>query len=234
MSTFHNLLTNLPGVSAFCTLAGFNICTYTGAEANPTDMELLEKHTGISRNRMFFPVQTHSAIVKQVPNDLQGVDAVIATGHGTLIGVHTADCLPLLLADTSAEVIAAVHCGWRGTVAGIVKNTITEMIALGAQPEHIAAAFGPHICPECFEVGEEVAMQFPDNAVIRISGKKPRVNLAEAVTSQLKSLGITNIENPGLCSKCNPDFYSVRRQGYNLTHRTLSAIHLNNSTKNQF
>lgn len=237
MSIFHPLMTDLPGVSAFCTLAGFNICTYAGADVQERDMERLEAFTGTKREQMYFPVQTHSSRISRVPceqSELNGVDGVVTNRRNAIIGVHTADCLPLLMADTVAGVIAAVHCGWRGTVAGIVNNAVAEMIDLGANPENIAATFGPHICAECFEVGEEVAMQFPESAVIRISGQKPRVNLAEAVSLQLKSLGITRITRPGLCSKCNPDFYSVRRQGYDLTHRTLTAISLPAITEKRF
>lgn len=114
-------MTELTGVSAFSTHAGFNVCTYAGADNVESDLCDLENLTGISRNRMFFPIQTHSLEVRVVDDgtDLHDVDGVVTTTPGVLIGVHTADCLPLLMADVEAGVIAAVHCGWRGVVGDI-------------------------------------------------------------------------------------------------------------------
>lgn len=224
---FINLFESKTGVSAVSTLAGFNICSYAGGNAREEDIALLEQRMSIKREHMYFPVQTHSSAVRRVPcpaNELQGVDAVVTNRPDTLIGVHTADCLPLLMADCAAGVIAAVHCGWRGIVGGIVGNAVEAMTSLGAKTERIAATFGPHICAACFEVGEEVAEKFCEAAVIRKTGHKPHVSLADAVARQLNNLGITEIERTGLCSKCDTRFYSVRRQGYTLGERTLTAI----------
>ncbi len=229
MTQFLKLLNKTTGVSAVSTLAGFNICAYTGAEICENDVRVLEQYMAVDRERMYFPVQTHSAQVRRVPcprEDLQGVDAVVTADPDAVIGVHTADCLPLIMADCTAGVIAAVHCGWRGIVAGIVGNAIDEMAALGATARNIVATFGPHICAQCFEVGEEVARQFPEEAVVRTLGNKPHVNLSAAVALQLRAAGVTKIENPGLCSKCDRRFYSVRRQGYTLGERTLTAVRL--------
>lgn len=222
------LLSDLAGVSAFSTLAGFNVCTYAGADDVETDLRALEAATGISRDRIYLPVQTHSATVRLIAPgvDLSGVDGVVCTEPDALIGVHTADCLPLLMADTRAGVIAAVHCGWRGTVAGIVDNALRAMVAAGADPARIAAAMGPCICPDCFEVGEEVARLFPDAAVSRRPGLKPRVDLARAVALTLRAAGVRSVAPPPACSKCNPTLYSVRRQGSALPFRTLTALRL--------
>lgn len=222
------LLTDLTGVSAFSTPAGFNVCTYAGATDVEADLRALEAATGIARGRIYLPLQTHSATVRRITPgvDLRGVDGVVCTGPGALIGVHTADCLPLLMADTGAGVIAAVHCGWRGTVAGIVDNALSEMIAAGAAPGRIAAAMGPCICPGCFEVGEEVARLFPDAAVCRRPGRKPHVDLARAVDLSLRAAGVRSIVRPPACSRCDPTLYSVRRQGPTLPFRTLTAIRL--------
>ena len=220
----------MAGVSAFSTHAGFNICTYAGASAADAEPDLrrLEALTGLDRSRIYLPVQTHSArIAVAGADDLRGCDGVVARGRGIAVGIHTADCLPLLLVDTQAEVIAAVHCGWRGTVAGIAINAVNAMTALGADPARIIATIGPHICPDCFEVGEEVASQFPADAVIRRPDwPKPHVDLARAVELQLRRCGITTITNPRLCSKHTLTYYSVRRQSPSLPHRTLTLLHL--------
>lgn len=224
------LMTDIAGVSAFSTHAGFNICTYAGstaADAEP-DLRRLERLTGLCRDRICLPVQTHSArIAVAGVDDLCGVDGVVARGRHVAVGVHTADCLPLLLADVDARIIAAVHCGWRGTVAGIAANALHTMTSLGADPARIVAAIGPHICPECFEVGEEVAARFPAEAVIRRPDwPRPHVDLARAVAIQLRDCGVTRIANPRLCSMHTSTFYSVRRQGPALPRRTLTLLHL--------
>lgn len=222
------LFNAITGVSAFSTLAGFNVCTYAGASDVRADLLALEKFTGISRERMYFPVQTHSAEVRVVAPgvDLDGVDGVVCTEPGVLIGVHTADCLPLLMADLEAGVIAAVHCGWRGTVAGIARNAVEVMARCGARPERIRAGMGPCICPDCFEVGEEVACRFPDEAVARRRGASPHVDLPRAVSLQLQHAGVSDIALPPACSKHSPSLYSVRRQGRSLSSRTLTALAL--------
>lgn len=226
------LMTELTGVSAMSTLAGFNICRYAGAEdaaALEADMRELEAATGIDRSRMYLPVQTHSAEVRVVAPgvDLQGVDGVVAVGQDVLIGVHTADCLPLLMVDVEARVTAAVHCGWRGTVAGIALNALRVMESVGADCGRIRAAMGPCICSDCFEVGEEVAALFPEDVVSRPGAEsKPRVDLAAAVALQLRQAGVGDIALPPACSMHSDSFYSVRRQGRALPFRTLTAISL--------
>ncbi|MDE6513836.1 MAG: polyphenol oxidase family protein, partial [Muribaculaceae bacterium] len=155
------LLKDLPGVSAFSTLAGFNTCTYAGAPAAQTaaHMRRLELLTGLPASRIYLPIQTHSARVAVISENSENsensessecsilADGLAARGRGIALGIHTADCLPLLLVDPEAQVIAAVHCGWRGTVAGIATNAVSAMISLGANPERTIAAIGPHICP---------------------------------------------------------------------------------------
>lgn len=191
--------------------------------------EQLPEISGIAPDRIFLPVQTHTARVVRVPAsapELQEVDGVVSAERGTLIGVRTADCLPLLMADTDAGVIAAIHCGWRGTVGGIALRGAREMIAAGADPARIRAIIGPHICAECFEVGEEVAELFPEEAVIRRPNRKPHVSLARAVELQLAEAGVTRVSRSGLCSMEDVRFHSVRRQGRDWPLRTVSAIWL--------
>lgn len=213
------------GAGAFSTHADFNICTYTGAAVGEDDMAGLERLTGIERSRMVFPRQTHSAnvaVIDRLPcGELDETDSVVTNLPGVLIGVNTADCAPLLMADVRAGVIAACHCGWRGTVARIAAKTLDAMLALGAHRQDIRAVVGPHICAGCFEVGEEVAGQFPTKAIVRVGGCRPRVDLFKAIALQLPGVEVVD---SGLCSKEDERFFSVRRQGYGELRRTLSAI----------
>jgi len=225
MTTFPHTAYDIPGVGALSTHAGFNICTYTGAKTGPGDVERLASVSGIAPARMVFPRQTHSAnvaVIEELPvAELDEVDAVVTRLGGVLLGVNTADCVPLLLADAKSGVIAACHCGWRGVVAGIAAKTLRAMTDLGADPGNVCGVIGPHICVRCFEVGEEVAGLFAPEVVDRRPGFAPHVDLAKAVELQLPGVAI---RRSGLCSKELPQFYSVRRSGRAETRRTLSAI----------
>jgi YfiH family protein len=224
---FIRLFENISGVQAVITTVGFNACHYAGAEPQQVahDRAVLAEYFGVPDNGIYIPVQTHSTNVAMPGDNLEGVDAMVANRPGQVIAINTADCLPLLLADVKAGIIAAVHCGWRGTVAGIATNAVRKMIELGAKPENIAAAMGACIGTECFEVGEEVASQFAEAAVVRTYAK-PHVDLAKAVTMQLTGMGISadNIATPIACSMCDTRFHSVRREGRALPFRTLTAI----------
>jgi purine-nucleoside/S-methyl-5'-thioadenosine phosphorylase / adenosine deaminase len=88
-------------------------------------------------------------------------DALITSTAGLLLGVQTADCVPVLLADTRARVVAAIHAGWRGTLARIVVKTLGQMtMQFGTRPRDVVAALGPAIGGCCYEVGPDVAQAF--------------------------------------------------------------------------
>lgn len=101
--------------------------------------------------------------------DATRADALAASAPGLLLGVQTADCVPILLADTRGRAVAAIHAGWRGTLARIAVKTLGRMrMEFGTQPKDVVAAIGPAIGRCCYEVGPEVAqafaMQFPSAA----------------------------------------------------------------------
>ena len=108
--------------------------------------------------------QIHSDVVRvvSVPTEPapQG-DAAISSRASLLLGIQTADCVPILLADPRRHVVAAVHAGWRGTLARIAVKTLGRMrLEFGSNPEDVLAALGPAIGPCCYEVGPEVAQAF--------------------------------------------------------------------------
>jgi len=167
------------------------------------------------------PRQTHTANVAVVTGeaqpDLCGVDALVTDRPGISIGVSTADCVPVLLADPVGRRIGVAHAGWRGAVGGVVENTLLAMVSAGTRPADVVAAFGPSICQKCFEVGEEVASQFPPEFVDR-SGSKPHVSLQGFIASRLRAYGVadSNIATfaPELCTMCHPmEFFSARVSG---------------------
>ena len=163
--------------------------------------------------------QVHSAIagIARGPanRDTDG-DALITEVPGLLVGVRTADCLPILLVDERRRVVAAVHAGWKGTLAEVAPKTVVRMQEeFGAEPARIHAAVGPGIGECCFEVGPEVAARFERLFPERrdLSGRA-RVDLSEANRRLLVRAGVPDeqIHRGAPCSCCLPsEFYSYRR-----------------------
>lgn len=175
------------------------------------------------------------AVIDRVPfpaESLEDTDALVTSLPDTALCIHTADCVPVVMADAAAGVIAAVHSGWKGTVGRISALAVNEMAKLGADPARIVAAMGPCIGPECFEVGPEVTERFteagfPDSIIVpQPAGARPHIDLPGAVAFTLKECGLTegNIHLPPACSRCRPDtYFSARRLGV-ASGRTLTVI----------
>ena len=150
-------------------------------------------------------------------------DAIVTRMPGLAIGVTTADCGPILLADPQAHVIGATHAGWRGALFGIVEATIEAMEQLGAKRPQIHAALGPMIRQESYEVGPDLIARFAaeDCSSDRFFLPAPRndhalFDLAGYIRARLDRAGIRQIEDLGLCTYADPArFFSFRRS----THR---------------
>ena len=153
-----------------------------------------------------------------------GFDAMISVQPGVFAGVGIADCTPILLADPVTRVCAAIHAGWKGTVAQIVYKTAKRMIEnRGSNPTDILAYIGPCISQKHFEVGDEVAVHF-DEAFKMRKGAKWHVDLKAANAAQLQSLGIQQIEvDPACTVENNADFFSHRTEK-GMTGRMLALI----------
>ncbi len=170
--------------------------------------------------------QVHGAAVVGVatPGHHGDGDALVTAEPALWLEIRTADCVPVLLADTRRHVVAAVHAGWRGTAARIASETVAVMVReWGCRAADIIAAIGPCIAPCCFEVGEEVAAHFPGH----ITQREPRyrVNLPGANLDQLRDCGVPerNIEVLGQCTVCDAGrFHSFRRDKG--TGRMVAAI----------
>ncbi|MGM9614191.1 MAG: peptidoglycan editing factor PgeF [Oscillospiraceae bacterium] len=188
---------------------------------------------GIDTARFVHGRQVHGNHVHiAAPEDAHGIrenSALEADGYvtnipGLPLAVFTADCAPLLMEDTDAGVIAAVHCGWRPTAADIMGEAVRAMCSLGAQPQNIRAAIGPCIRRCCFQTGPEVPRAM--EALLGDAGGlyaddpaapgKFRVDLPGVVARRLTQLGIPaeQIDDLGACTMCAPDtFWSHRRLG---------------------
>jgi YfiH family protein len=149
-------------------------------------------------------------------------DALVTERPGLLLGVVTADCAPVLLADLEAGVIGAAHAGWRGALAGVTDQAVAAMISLGARVDRIAAAVGPCIARASYEVDETFAERLiaddPANERFISEGPtgKPHFDLEAYVVARLAAAGVGRIEASGLDTYALEDrFYSYRRA----THR---------------
>jgi hypothetical protein len=149
-------------------------------------------------------------------------DAMVTDKPNLLLGILTADCAPVLLADHAGVVVGAAHAGWRGALAGVTDRAIEAMERLGAKRAHIHAAVGPCIAQASYEVDEAFRAKFVkddrDNARFFVAGEggKPHFDLENYVVHRLIAAGIEEIEGLNLDTYANEDrFFSYRRA----THR---------------
>jgi polyphenol oxidase len=156
--------------------------------------------------------QIHSGIVVDAggrSGSLGDGDALIENTPGRLIAVKTADCIPILLVDPHHRAVAAVHAGWRGTAQRIAARAIQDMQRrFSSWPAHLLVAIGPGIGKCCYEVGPEVAQQFPEFA-----DSNRHVDLPAANRRQMAECGVPpdHIYTADLCTMCTSDFHSFRR-----------------------
>ncbi len=156
-------------------------------------------------------------VVMSATNRHEQGDGFLLTSDdgGRVAGIRTADCFPVLLVDAGAGLGAAVHAGWRGTAAGILKKTVGAMSGRGGDVGRMVAAVGPGIGSCCFQVGSEVAEALPD-AKATFGADGCFLDLASGIEGDLIGAGIQprNIHRSPGCTCCENDrFYSYRRDG---------------------
>ena len=197
---------------------------------------------GLSETSLVTAYQTHSANVVNVtdpwlPEAAPKVDAMVTGVPGVTLGILTADCAPVLFADPRAGIVGAAHAGWRGAKDGVLKATLEAMTALGAKIERIAAAVGPCIQQDSYEVSDSFYDSFLDedqaNKEFFCSSNRPehqQFDLPGYIVAALKRCSIGRIESLTLDTYTNEDlFYSYRRATHrqeNQYGRLLSVIAL--------
>jgi YfiH family protein len=216
----HGFSTRLGGVSTG-RYASLNVGGKWGdaPENVAHNRQRLAEAGGFQLARLFTAHQVHGARVEVIVEGTQPerlleaqADALVSQVPGVVLGVYTADCVPILLSDGEGRV-AAVHAGWRGTVAGVASAAVEALVSMGAVRERLRAALGPSICAGCFEVGEEVAAEFAP-ASVRRGQPKPHVDLRQANRDVLAQAGVTHLDASPPCTMCEPQrFFSFRRDG---------------------
>ena len=161
--------------------------------------------------------------VDETPLTLPVCDGLATNRKGLALTVHTADCVPLVLWDEDRGAVAAVHAGWRGTLAGVSRSAAAFLATkFGSRPESIHVAMGPSIGACCYEVGEDVVRAFDENVSCGRDLFSPgpygksHLNLIEANSRQLTTYGVPReqIYASGMCTSCdNGRFYSYRKEG---------------------
>ena len=174
--------------------------------------------------------QTHSSdrfVLNQseaIPSTPPACDALLTRKRNLLLGIQTADCLPVLIGDPQSGAIAAVHAGWRGTAGRITERTLAEMMAsTGANLRTAIAALGPTACADCYEVGRDVIDRYKkefgywkDLFINFKQGSKAHLDIRAANIQQLLFCGFTpdRIHVSEYCTMHHNDlFFSYRREG---------------------
>lgn len=152
-----------------------------------------------------------------------GWDALVTDQPGVTVAVRTADCVPVLVYDRDRRVVAAIHAGWRGAVAGIVSKTIDLMVSRFKTAEsELRVSIGPSAGPCCYEVDDTVLMPLRSgllqwHSVVRGDcGRRAKLDLKALIRMQLTDRGVREerISSVNLCTICHGDlFYSYRREG---------------------
>jgi YfiH family protein len=197
---------------------------------------------GSSNSRLLTLYQVHGAETVEVREAWEmgrgpKADAMATSIPGFALGILTADCAPVLLADTKAGIVGAAHAGWKGALAGIIESAVDAMEQLGAQRERIAAAIGPCISQRAYEVGEELRATVIANDSADAQHFVPsdrndhwRFDLPAYAKTRLERAAVQSISIIPACTYAREaDFFSFRRathRGETDYGRQLSAIML--------
>ena len=159
-----------------------------------------------------------SGVIKD--NELKKVDGIVTAERAIVLSVIAADCVPVYLADRESGAIGLLHCGRQAAAGDILHNGVEQMKSLGACPQRIHMHIGPHICGDCYEVGEEIRTELagelsPDELEKVFSVRRERLYLDLSRVIRLKAAaeGITSdrITEPAACTCCGSGLYSYRR-----------------------
>ena len=233
----HGFSTRLGGVSQGC-YASMNLSFTRGDDeaAVRENYHRIAKSIGVKCENMVLSQQTHTTNVRVVtekdkgkgivkPLDYSDVDGMVTNIHGICLVTFYADCVPLYFVDPVQKAIGLSHSGWRGTVGKIGKETIRKMEEqYGSDPKDILAAVGPSICKDCYEVSEDVILEFQKNfkerywkdLFYRKENGKYQLDLWKANEIIFKESGILpeHIAVTNVCTHCNSEIlYSHRTSG---------------------
>lgn len=225
------LFTDRGGGTSTSPYATLNVAAHVGDDPSAVAANRREvaRRAGVDPERLVVLAASHGGPVACVdrdsPSDIDGVEALVTRATDLALAVTAADCVPVLLADDEAGVVAAAHAGRRGVEARIVTETVAAMGRAGADKRRVVAWLGPSICGRCYEVGDDVAAQtlsVAPRARSTTSWGTTALDLPAAVTSELREAGVGTVHASSRCTYEDPALYSYRRDG--LTGRQASVV----------
>ncbi|MGZ4667562.1 MAG: peptidoglycan editing factor PgeF [Blastococcus sp.] len=200
----------------------FNLGAHVGddAAAVAANRARVARELRVPEDRLVWMTQVHGTGVAVVDGPQQGpvpdVDALVTATPGLVLCVLVADCVPVLLADPVAGVVAAVHAGREGVRQGVVPAALAAMTRLGARPGNVTALLGPAVCGSCYEVPAamqaEVARAVPD-AAVRTRRGTPGLDLRAGLDARLRAAGVAEVVHDPRCTVEDPRLFSHRREG---------------------
>lgn len=200
----------------------FNLADHVGDDplAIAANRDRLADELGVPRDRFVWMEQVHGRTVTVVDGPLdapaEATDALVTADPGLVLVVLVADCVPVLLGDPEAGVVAAVHAGRVGAKAGVLPAALDAMVGLGAKPDRIEALLGPSICGACYEVpaamAADVETRLPGSAAKSRKGT-PSLDLRAGLWRQLADAGVGRIGVDPRCTAEDDALFSFRREG---------------------
>lgn len=208
-----------------------------GFSGRITNREETLEQFGVGQLPLYTLKQVHGDTIVTITRESSAAekpeaDGLISSVRGLLLGIATADCVPVLLVASDGGVAAALHAGWRGTLKGITLRAIEQLQAQWqVRPEQLHVALGPAIGGCCYEVGAEVGQPIAERWNLKHStawrpvGEKGFLDLREVNRTQMINAGVprNHIMFTGPCTFCDPAFASYRREGAG-AGRQLSVI----------
>ncbi|MGB8684058.1 MAG: peptidoglycan editing factor PgeF [Candidatus Binatus sp.] len=237
VSICHGFIGRVGGVSTGA-FAAMNLSYWVGDDERAVD-------TNWQRLRREVPAleivarlnQVHGNVVHAATRDTAGLrpagDGIVTAEPGVMLGIFTADCVPILMVDAKRRIAGALHAGWRGVIADIARVGVHAMVQLGARASDIRAAMGPSIGPCCFEVDAQLGERFGNeiegarNHTRAGRPGKAFIDLRAIVHDQLERAGLAaaNIASVGPCTRCGSDrFFSRRAAGGKTTGLQMSFV----------
>ncbi len=184
---------------------------------------------GVPEDRVVRQSQVHSCNIAYdaEPGHYECTDASFTQRENVFLTVTGSDCVPVLFYEPNKRIAGVVHAGWKGTRQRIVYKTIMSMIeTYDTIPDDVVAYIGPSVCPDCYEVSEDVAQQFPAETVNRNGTAKPHLDLWKANELQLREAGVRAVMQCGLCTMERQDLFFSHRGGGGISGRMLGVIGL--------
>lgn len=227
------VVTDRSGGVSVAPYATFNLADYVGDDpaAVAANRQRMAAVIGVDVEDTVWMDPIHGRTVARIDGrraaPVPGCDALVTAVPGLVLTVPAADCVPILLADPAAGVVAAVHAGRIGVRLGVVRVAVAQMVAQGATVAGIDALLGPAVCGRCYEVPaamqRDVEQHAPGSATTTAAGR-PALDLRDGLRAQLAAVGVPQIAVDPRCTVEDPRLFSHRRDG--VTGRQLGLVWL--------